>query len=141
MAPLLIILSPVAEQDAECAPSHSPTWVHAQSSVWQDMGVHYTGECSDEDLLCSQKTPRAPVLCQAVVAVWRVPPPFVLPSACCTSTSPAACLPAGPVPQGPRCRCGLQTSKGPIQTESVWLPFVYVKAIAQLSNVVVTDCG
>lgn len=104
-------------------------------------GVHYTGECSDEDLFCSQKTPRAPVLCQAVVAVWRVPPPFVLPSACCTSTSPAACLPAGPVPQGPRCRCGLQTSKGPIQTESVWLPFVYVKATAQLSNVVVTGCG
>lgn len=58
----------------------------------------------------------APVLCQAVVTVWRIPSSFVFLSACCTSTSPAACLQECPLgtclKSLPWCRCGLQNSKG-----------------------------
>lgn len=127
-----------------CMPSPQSGRVAASG---QDMGVHHTGECSDEDLQ-PKNSPTASqhLCCQAVVTVWRIPSPFVFPSACCTSTSPAACLTAGLVPQGPASNPFLgadvvcKTVKA-IQTESVWLPFAYVEATAQLSNVVVSGCG
>lgn len=104
LAPLLIILSPVAEQDAGCALSHVPLphmGAHPLSLAGWLPQVRTWGFITQVSVLmkiCSAAKKlthslTALVLSRAVVAVWRIPSPFGLPSPCCTFTSPAAaCL-------------------------------------------------
>lgn len=86
----------------------------------QNMGVHHTGECFDEVLLCSQKThPQPHSTCAESGSGGCVENPISLraPLSLLHFYKPSSCLPAGPLPGDlprslPRCGCGLQNSEG-----------------------------